>query len=229
MFNKQNFVLLVATVLLVAISNSHYGDSILYPIRLFITIVHEMSHGVAALATGGDVSAMEIHADMSGLTFTQGGIDWVISMAGYVGTVFVGLFAWFLLRTLHQTRMILLMFAGVAFMAVAYTGLHDVFGTAWCLGIAIGFTVMALFVGPVADIIAGVVTIQLILGAFYDLKVLFMLSGTGVHTDALNMEMATGIPAVVWAVLWLGISILAALFALKMSPLTIDDKHERIH
>jgi hypothetical protein len=50
--------------------------------------------------------------------------------------------------------------------------------------------------------------VQNCLNALFDLKVLFTLSvSEGARTDALVLQELTRIPALVWALLWSGISI----------------------
>jgi hypothetical protein len=59
--------------------------------------------------------------------------------------------------------------------------------------------------------------VQCCLNAFYDLKTLFLISATtNLHSDAVNMQEATMIPAIVWASFWIILSILALAFGLKM-------------
>lgn len=49
-----------------------------------------LSHGLAALLTGGAFLRFVIFPDGSGLAYTAGGIRWLIIPAGYVGTALVG-------------------------------------------------------------------------------------------------------------------------------------------
>jgi hypothetical protein len=55
------------------------------------------------------------------------------------------------------------------------------------------------------------------LNALYDLKTLFLISATTkLHSDAVNMQEATMIPAIIWASAWTILSILALALALKI-------------
>ena len=59
--------------------------------------------------------------------------------------------------------------------------------------------------------------VQCLLNAVYDLINLFYISSfTSMHTDAANMASATGLPAIVWAVLWIGISLLMISIGLRI-------------
>jgi hypothetical protein len=184
------------------------ADTLIYPIKLFVTYVHEMCHALAALITGGSVHEININPDMSGTTMTSGGIQWIINFAGYLGTMLVGVFSIYLLRKNVNASGILSVFLAFSFITMLYTGFHNLFGTIWGMAISAAILVTIVYFSKrVIEFIAAFISIQLLLNAFYDLKTLFVLSGTGTATDALNMQNSTGIPAVVWACLWIGISV----------------------
>jgi hypothetical protein len=63
---------------------------IIHPFKVFVVMVHELSHGVAALATGGGISHIEIEPSLGGVCYTYGGIWWIILSAGYTGSMLVG-------------------------------------------------------------------------------------------------------------------------------------------
>ena len=63
---------------------------LVYPFQLFATLIHELSHGLAALATGGHFVAFTISADTSGLATTAGGWRWLVISAGYLGAALFG-------------------------------------------------------------------------------------------------------------------------------------------
>src|SRR5213076_1237851 len=93
-------------------------------------------------------------------------------------------------------------------------------GAAWS---AVPFTILAgslLIVGlvlvaryasaRVATFFVSFLAVQCILNALLDLKTVFFLSSPfapSVPTDAVNMANATGIPALAWAIIWIGIAL----------------------
>lgn len=72
-----------------------------FPFRLFVTMIHELGHGVSAVLTGGSFLHFEITRRGAGLAYTSGGWRWVIIQAGYLGTA---LFGAVLLLLTHRTR-----------------------------------------------------------------------------------------------------------------------------
>jgi hypothetical protein len=60
------------------------------PFNWLESYFHEISHGIAAILTGGKVLRIQLFANGAGLCTTQGGIGFVISFAGYAGATFWG-------------------------------------------------------------------------------------------------------------------------------------------
>lgn len=177
----------------------------LYPIRLFVTYVHEICHALAAVATLGSVLEIELFWDTSGLTYTSGGLQAVISSAGYVGTPLVGA-ALLLLSARRRTVRPALLASGAA-LAVAALWLGGNM-LAWLGGLGLGaaLAVLGLKAGPrSARFALSFLAIQCILNALSDLKFLLWLSATSpAATDAQNMAEATYgvVPAAIWTLLW---------------------------
>jgi hypothetical protein len=57
-----------------------------YPFRLLFTIIHELSHGLAAILTGGHFVRFILTRNGSGVATTAGGMGCLILPAGYLGT-----------------------------------------------------------------------------------------------------------------------------------------------
>lgn len=60
------------------------------PFNWLESYFHEISHGIAAIITGGNVLRIQLFANGAGLCTTQGGINFVISFAGYAGATLWG-------------------------------------------------------------------------------------------------------------------------------------------
>lgn len=61
-----------------------------YPLRLFVTMIHELGHGTAAILTGGSFVRFEVSQRGAGLAYTSGGMRFVVIQAGYVGAALFG-------------------------------------------------------------------------------------------------------------------------------------------
>jgi len=95
------------------------------PLRLFVTMIHELGHGLAAILTGGSFLHFEVGRYGAGLAYTRGGSPFAILQAGYLGTA---LFGAGLLLLIHATRRpgpIAMALGGlIALLSVLYSGLR---------------------------------------------------------------------------------------------------------
>src|SRR6185436_2704134 len=88
---RDSFKLLVlASLLTLALWFIPFAGVITYPIRLFVTFIHEIGHALAALVTFGGVNRVALAWNGSGVTFTKGGWGLLISSAGYLTTTVYG-------------------------------------------------------------------------------------------------------------------------------------------
>lgn len=77
-------------------------EIILYPLRLFVTYIHEAGHSLAAIGTGGRVIQFVVSLDGSGVATTAGGNRAIILPAGYVGAAMFGALLFFLVNRLPR-------------------------------------------------------------------------------------------------------------------------------
>ena len=185
-----------------------------YPFRLMVTLVHELSHGLAALATGGYFRNFVVFSDGSGLAYTAGGWRWLVIPAGYLGAAAFGSLL-ILLGASHRASRWALGTVGLlmALLSLRY-GLpslaseHALAGLlAAATGAALGivFVVVALRASD-AWILFTIHLLALMTGlnAFSDLRTLIGLSAspTVLATDARSMADLTHLPATFWALFW---------------------------
>lgn len=69
---------------------------ITYPVRLFVTFVHEVGHVLAALLSGGTVEGFTVSPNGSGVARVAGGNIALIAPAGYLGAALFGTVLFFL-------------------------------------------------------------------------------------------------------------------------------------
>jgi hypothetical protein len=234
----QIILLLIATAITIALWFIPYADYLVYPIRLFVTFVHEGSHVLAALLTGGSVESMSVSPDTSGLVmfrYNSAISQLITSSAGYLGTTAFGVLLLVMIRRAYSARIVLAACAGfVGLMTVLFgflAPLLNIFSANVTLG-SVAFTVVSgaiLTVGllaiaryasaRVAQFAMSFLAVQCILNALSDLKTVFYASSpfaNPMQTDALNMANATGLPAVAWVLIWIGISVLMISVGLRV-------------
>src|SRR5262245_17830149 len=79
-------LLLISTVITLALWFVPYSNYLLYPLRLFVTFIHESGHALAALITGGQVASITIQPNGNGVTWTRDSPvwGWLVLSGGYL-------------------------------------------------------------------------------------------------------------------------------------------------
>ena len=235
----QLFLLLLASVITLLLWwFVPFAEYALYPIRLFVTFIHESSHAIIAVLTGGSVQSLTIATDGSGEVYSApSGIFGALltSSAGYLGTTAFGVLLLFLIRRAFSPNKLLILLGGfVAIMTVIFTVISPVFNflslqasfSNIVFTIVAGAFLTALLVGlgayaspRVANFAVAFLAVQCLLNALVDLKTVFFINapviGTDIHTDAANMAAASGIPGIIWVVIWIGLSFLMISLGLR--------------
>ncbi|MBN1300450.1 MAG: M50 family metallopeptidase [Melioribacteraceae bacterium] len=88
---KQKQYLELGIIAIIGIAAIILWDTpLVYPIKLFVVLMHEISHGIAAVITGGHIQAIQINEYLGGECITDGGNAFVIAFSGYTGSLFFG-------------------------------------------------------------------------------------------------------------------------------------------
>ena len=232
----QAMTLLIAATISVVLWFIPFAEFLTYPFRIFMTFIHEGGHALAAFVTGNSVVSLSVETSGNGLTYTtKGGIlsQVFVSSAGYLGAMAFGALLLILIRKAVAARIVLL---GCGLYVFALTMIYGLIKPLfWLSGLSgIPFTLLAgiiLSVGlvliarfasaRVATFFVSLLAVQCVLNALFDLKILLALSSpligsSNVHTDALNMANATGIPAILWTIIWIAFAVGILWFAMRL-------------
>jgi len=232
----QAITLLLAAGLSIALWFIPYADILSYPFRIFVTFIHEGGHALAALVMGNSVQSLSVALNASGETYTtKGGMfsQMLVSSAGYLGAMAFGSLLLVLIRKAVAARTVL---AGCALLILILTTvfglINPMVSGSWGsltgipftffagLVLAIGLFGVARFASArVATFVVSLLAVQCVLNALLDLKTVFFLSspfGASVPNDAANMAAATGIPAVIWTIIWIATAFGILIAALRL-------------
>lgn len=226
------WLLVLATGLSLVLWNFPLFDWFLGPIDVFVTTLHEISHAIACLATGGQVSGLTIVNDNQGhggLTFCDGGIPFIYLQAGYLGTAIFGCLFLLLGRSESMSRFMLFMLGCL----IGLTSLSLMLGTVfsegrimegigsviWGLAMAAGLIWCALNLrAKTAHFLFFFLAFQTALNSVTSAIGLLTASmgvfPNGSWSDATSMQRITMIPAQMWALGWAAASIVMVLATL---------------
>ena len=172
------------------------------PFSWIQTYFHEISHGLAAIFTGGSVQSIELNLSGSGLCTTQGGIRFIITFSGYLGAILWGALIYTMVDNVSKKR------------AVSIAG------------VMIGIIILsALFWGrdPITLLIMGIIIVPFVVilktRSPFIIKYFLQFLGLYVLLDSIksplhlidgrrygdgdSLSKLTGIPEILWVIAWL--------------------------
>ena len=197
MNRRIEFVLLMVVAVVIS-----YLPVVSWPFMWVQTFFHEISHGVAALITGGGINRIELDLRGSGVCYTQGGVRFIVSIAGYLGAALSGMFFYLSVTGLGQrnVRFFSALFGGLALLTLAFWG-RDLTTILILLVIsALSFIPLINNWHPKAmHLLMQFVGCYILLDA---LKSPLYLIDARNFGDGATLAQMTHIPAILWVALW---------------------------
>jgi len=213
MTSRTSLALRIIIITAIYFGLSTYGGllgwQILYPIRLFVTFLHEFGHAAGALITGGAVEYIEIETNSAGVTSTFNGNRSVILMGGYIGSAIFGNLLFYIGARRHKWVKPTLVLIISAMLITGFIWYNSLFTTA----VLCGFSALLFFVGFKTNygreilMLLGLASIIYIIQDF----------NVGPSSDLAAFERELRyIPAKIWMYIWLGIVLAILALNLKM-------------
>jgi len=212
---RQQLILFIVAAFIV-----DYLPFINLPFLWSETFFHEISHGLAALLTGGAISNISLFFDGSGRATTSGGSRFLISFSGYAGSALWGLLIYRVADNLSPKNAKLMVGTMVLMLGVTLL--------LWARDIStiiILLILLSMYVLPLAKSLWFSVKffIQLV-GVFVMLDAvrspLYLLDGRDLG-DGASLAQLTGLPEFLWVSLWFVIAV-GCLYLLWIKPITIN-------
>ncbi|KPZ72468.1 MULTISPECIES: M50 family metallopeptidase [unclassified Shewanella] len=170
------------------------------PFKWFESYFHEISHGLAAIASGGIVTQIQLFPNGAGLCFTQGGFAPFITFSGYFGAALWG-YIIFLLATWRAGIKFTLGILGTTVLASLIFWARDLLTIFILISLAVVF-LMPLKFNNFAwlNSLLRTLGLMIVLNAMASPTILFGLSTQG---DAAKLSQLTWLPAWLWVIIWL--------------------------
>lgn len=188
---------------------------VVYPLKIFVVMLHELSHAVAALATGGSVERVTLNPYQGGATYARGGSAFIMLSAGYLGSLLWGLLLIRLSRGSGRRVRGAVIGLGVLLLGVTLAVVRGWFG--FPFGLLFGALLivagryLSTHVQSVGLLVLGITSA---LYALLDIRS-DVLQRSALPSDAFMLHQLTGVPTVVWGMLWIGLGVVACFFALR--------------
>jgi len=197
---------------------------LLYPLWLLTTFFHELGHAMGVVCTGGTVDHIEIAADTSGLCRRRGGHHFVISSAGFLGSVAWGGLLLVLTRKRSWAPWVAA-FIGLLMIGVGLLWIRPLgdFGFIYALTFGMFWLLVAIVFRHHRKLHLALHFASLVI--CFD-AVLATMSTINPHleTDAVLLGTRTNTPPMLWAIIWTTSSLVMGLLFLLMAS---SDSFER--
>lgn len=209
---KGHWQLLLITLVVFAL----WRTPVVVPLKILVVFLHEVSHGIAAVLTGGTIDTISISAQQGGHAITRGGNGFLILSAGYVGSLLLGVLLLLAALKTNADRALMGLF-GVVTLLVTALYVRDLFALAFCTVTGAAMLAVAWFLSrQVNDFVLRVIGLTSALYVPYDIFS-DTIARSGLRSDAYMLAEQYGGPTMFWGGLWLVLSIGVIGFCLRFA------------
>ncbi|MBI3549680.1 MAG: M50 family metallopeptidase [Elusimicrobia bacterium] len=212
---KANGRMLAQLLAIVLVVGFFWNSKFVWPLRILVVFFHEISHGAAAILTGGSLDHIELVAQEGGLAWCHGGSLFLIYSAGYLGSMLWGSV---LLVAAARTRYD----RQITFALGAVLGIVTLWYVRTRFGFLFGLTASAALLACgrwleewMNDLLLKVVGLTSCLYAVWDIW--SDVITRSIKSDASYLADLTHVPAKVWGVAWILLSVACAAIALRIA------------
>lgn len=211
---KQIFEIIILSAIALA-SYFVWNTIIIYPIKLIVVTLHEISHGIAAVISGGEVISLDIGFNLGGKCTTQNGEQMLIASSGYLGSFIFGALIFSAAYMKRYGNWMLGIIAAIVLLFITNLSQNMNFN----LILFSSVIIIALLKNFAPQIISNylIKTIGLV-SCFYVAIDIFedVLSQDQLVSDATILAGVSGISEVIWGIVWLAITITGIVFLLRL-------------
>jgi Peptidase M50B-like len=189
----------------------------IYPLKIFVVFLHELSHGIAAVLTGGRIVKIELSSLQGGVCYTSGGARLLIVPAGYLGSMLFGALI-LLLASKTNFDKVISFIIGIAVFLITILFIRPLFGFGFIFSLVFGCVIIFISFLPakINDIVLKFIGLTSMLYAILDIKD-DLITRTVHDSDASAMSQMIPLPPVVWGIIWILIAIAISIFFLKIA------------
>ncbi|WP_300066790.1 M50 family metallopeptidase [uncultured Ruegeria sp.] len=201
-------IAIVATVFLL------WNTPFILPLKILVVFLHELSHALAIVLTGGSVESFSVSPQQGGLVIGRGGNRFVSLSAGYLGSLLLGMGLLIIALRTDMDRAVLGVFGGVMLL-VTLLYVRDPFAMAFCAGFGAVMLGAAWYMSrKLCDLVLRVIGLTSMIYVPFDI---FddTIRRAGLRSDAYMLAEEFGGTTLMWGGLWLVLSFVMIIYCLR--------------
>ena len=199
---------------LIAVVFGLWNTPVVLPLKILVVFLHELSHGLAAVLTGGQIEEISLSPQQGGHAITRGGSRFVILSAGYLGSLGLGVFLLLIALRTRADRLAMGL-CGLVLLATAALYMRALFPLAFSVLFGGAMLASARYLSvQVNDMALRVIGLTSVIYVPYDI---FddTIARSGLRSDAYMLANEFGGPTMLWGGIWLALSLLVIVFCLR--------------
>jgi len=187
---------------------------VMYPFKILVVFLHEASHALMTLFTGGEVLELSLNPRQGGHVRARGGNGFLISTAGYLGSLLLGSLLFILALRSKADRIIVGVF-GIIMLTLCAFYVRDSFALIFCIGGGIVALISARFFSQqINDLLLRLIGLSSMIYVPYDIFS-DTLARSHLRSDARILAENYGGTTMMWGVLWMVISLIVIMCIVK--------------
>ena len=212
----NNNLELISLVIISFVILIFWDTNFVYPIKIFVVLLHEISHALMTIFTGGTVTHIKLNSNLSGITLVKGGNQILIAASGYFGSLIFGSLL-FLSAKYIKLRIWFTTILAVILLLSAINLIEGGFIIFITLVISLLFYILPRYLNEKVNKISLMfIGLTSCLYVIADIKQ-DLLTTTLRETDTQILEYLTGIPAITFGLIWFLISIVVVYLLIRDS------------
>ena len=213
---KEKIVELTILSIILILSFIFWDTYFIYPIKLSVVLMHEVSHAITTFITGGKIISMNIGFDLGGFCQSEGGNAMLIASSGYLGSLVFGLMFFLSPNKIKIGKWVVISVSLIIIIVTAFTCSNIPFVLLTCFFFAL-MMIAAFYMGvPILAILIRAFGLISCVYVLLDMKQDLLEKHIAI-SDVSLLSSQTGIPGIVFGMIWLVISIIILIFAFRIS------------
>ncbi len=213
---KEKIVELTVLSIILIISFIFWNTYFVYPIKLSVVLMHEVSHAITTIASGGKIISMNIGFDLGGSCQSEGGNTILIASSGYLGSLFFGLLFFLSPNKIKIGKWIIIVASTVILIVTILATKNFPFILLTCFFFGL-MTLAALYMEiPILSILIRAFGLISCVYVLFDIKEDLLEKHTAI-SDVSLLSSITGIPGIYYGIAWLILSVLILIIAFRIS------------